>query len=142
MNIIHVRGVIVVADGVFPEAPLPDTAFAVADASVGAPLAGGQAAGEDRLDHPPPCREIVVAGRQRPNAVEMIGKHHPGIDDERAALTYCPHRLPQPVDVSRQQIVASPLHQIDREEVTLTGYAMATIVGNGCVLRFDVPRLP
>jgi hypothetical protein len=135
MNIVHVRSeILVVADAVLPEAPLPDAALPVTLARVRTALAHRQAAGEDRLDYPPSRREVVVAGRQRPHAVKMIGEHDPGIDGERTGSMHCSHRGSQPIDVPGQQIIAAPLQQIDREEAASSRYTVATVVGNGPVL--------
>lgn len=83
----------------FPKAPLPDAALPMPQARIEAPLAIGQAAGEDRLDDSPAGREIVIARRQGPNAVEMIREHNPGVDRERSAPACQTNGLPQLTDV-------------------------------------------
>jgi hypothetical protein len=132
VNVIDMgREVIVVADHVLPVTALPDASLAAAGAGLGSPLAAGQGAGEDRLDQPPAGRKIVVAGWQRPDAVEVIGKHHPGVDGERAAAAGDANRLAQSVNVANEEVVAAPLEQVDGEEIASAFDAMATVVGNG-----------
>jgi hypothetical protein len=72
----------------------------------------------------------------------MIREHNPGVDGERVDTTDRSHRLAQSVDVARQQVVAAPLQQIDREKVTSSRHAVTTVVGNRCTFRVDVPILP
>lgn len=103
VDIIHVRGeILVVADRVFPEAPLPDAALLAAQARLRAPLAGGQTSGEDRLDQPPARREIGVGLRQGPNAVEMIGEHDPRVDRERVGAAGDADGIAELIDMPRQ----------------------------------------
>ena len=125
------REIVIVADRMFPKAPLPKAALAPPQSCLRAPLTDGQVAGEDRLEHAPSCREIGVALRQRPNAVEMVGKHDAGVNHERSAPTDHTDGMPELIDVPRQQIVAAPLQQIDGEEVTPSMHAMAAVIGNG-----------
>jgi len=71
-------------------------------AGVRTTLIGRKASGEDRLDQAPPCRKVVVAGRERPNTVEMVGQDHPGIDRKRADSVHGSHGTPQKIDMPCQ----------------------------------------
>ena len=136
MNIIHMgREIFIVADRVFPKTALPDATLRLSEARVGASLPMGQTARKYRLDHAPAGREVIVLRWQSPNAVEVIGKHDPGIDRERSASTHQTNRLPQEINVSCQQVVAPPFEQVNREEITSTGHAVASVVGDGSLLR-------
>jgi hypothetical protein len=133
VDIVHMRSeILVVADGMLPEPPLPDAALPAAFARLRTALAHGKAAGENRLDQPPSHREVIIAGWQRPYAMKMIGKHDPGIDGERMDTMNRAHRVPQLIDVPRQHVIAAPLQQIDREEVASARHAVAAVIRNGC----------
>jgi hypothetical protein len=69
--------ILIVADQVFPEPTLPDASFAVRNAHRTSPLGLGNGFGKVDFDQPPAQRKIGVAGRQRPNRVDMIGQHPP-----------------------------------------------------------------
>ena len=57
--------------------------------------------------------KIGVAGRQRPDRMDMIGQHHHGVDRKPAAHLREPRRLVQRVDIVRQK-ASSPVQQIDQ----------------------------
>jgi hypothetical protein len=67
--------ILFVADQVFPEPTLqmPRSPRAMRTAS---PPGLGNGFGKVDFDRPPAQRKIGVAGRQRPNRVDMIGQHH------------------------------------------------------------------
>jgi len=116
MNVIHVsREIFVVANNVFPEAALPDAAFAFRDAARRQSLLFGQRTTKFGFDGVPASRKIRVAFRQCPDAMQMIGKDHRCVDREGALCLYgckCPA---QSTDVFDQQPPLS-LQQGDREE--------------------------
>jgi hypothetical protein len=97
-------------------------------------LIGREASGDDGLDQAPPGRKVVVAGRKCPNTVKMVGQDHPGIDRERADLAHCSDGTPQEIDMPCQQVVITPLQEIDGEEKAPSRDAVATVVGNGASL--------
>src|SRR5512132_4741936 len=131
MDVIHMRGkVAVVADAVLAKTPLPDPALLMTPAGVRTTLIGRKASGEDRLDQAPPRRKVVAGGRQRPDTVEMIGQDYPGIDGKGADSVHGLHGTPQKIDMPWQQVVATPLQEIDREEEAPSENAVATVVGN------------
>ncbi len=142
MNIVDMgREIVIAADRVFPKTALPEATLRLSQACIAAPLAKGHVAGERRLDDAPAGREVIVIGRQGPNAMEMIGKHDPGLDRERSAPAHQTNCVAQDINVSRQQVVAAPFEQVDREEITSTGHAVASVVGDGSFLRFGLRML-
>ena len=72
--------------------------------------------------------------------MEVIGKHDPGVDGERAAAAGDPYRLAQPVSMANEEVVAAPLEQVDGEEIASAFDAMATVVGNGASLRLGFTK--
>ena len=60
--------ILVVADQMFPEAALPDGAFAARNADRAARFGLGNGLGEGDFDQPPAQRKIGVIRRQRPMA--------------------------------------------------------------------------
>ena len=125
------REILVVADRMLPEPALPDAALAAPQPYLRAPLASGQATGENRLDQAPAGREVRIALRQRPNAVEVIGEDDPGVDRERVAAAGDTNGVPEQVDTPNEEVVAAPLEQVDGEEIASAGDTVATVVGNG-----------
>lgn len=82
VNVIDVLfKVIVVADRVFPEPPLPKTALAFAPS--GRFVWRRDRAREMTFQQSPPGRNVLVIRRHRPNAVKMIGQ-----DDDRDRLEW------------------------------------------------------
>ena len=95
VNVLYVLPVVpLIPDGVFPIAGLPDRAS----------LSDAMATGEDLmlrypcLDQPPPRRIAVIAGRQGPDAVEVIRQYDHRIDDKRPCLVHAQNSLTQDVD--------------------------------------------
>ncbi len=121
------RIVPIVSEGVFPKPTLPDSAFTLRDADSRPSFGSRQGLDKANLDGFPAIGEIVIAWRQRPHAMEMIGKHHQRIDMERALLPCPAHRLPQRMDVANQQI-PPPFQQIDSEELRAARHPITTII--------------
>ena len=121
--------ILVVADQVFPKPTLPDASFAARKAHRASQLGLRNGFGEVDFDQPPTQRKIGVAGRQRPNRVDMIGQHHHGVDRKGVARPRKPRRLAQHVDIVRQK--ASPVQQIDGEEPASAGYKGTAIIRHG-----------
>jgi hypothetical protein len=78
--------ILIVADQMFPEAALPDGAFAARDADRAPALGLGNGVGEGDFDQPSAHRKIGVTGRQRPNRVDVIRQHHHGVDEKRGGV--------------------------------------------------------
>ena len=104
VDVIHVPGEVgVVADGVFPETPLPDTAFAGVLAARREPFAIRNASGKRGFDQPPARREIGVVPRQGPDAMQVVGQDDDGVDGERARVARSTECRAQIIDVFHQQ---------------------------------------
>jgi len=78
--------------------------------------------------------EIEIAGRQGPDAMQVIRQHHPAIDHKRPAATDIPHHRAQHIDMPDQSVVRETLQQVDREEITATGNAVTAVIGQGSFL--------
>ena len=76
----------------------------------------------------------MIARRQSPKGMEMIGQNHHRLDAERMRGADPPESVPQGADMLRQQAAIS-LGQIDREEIT-TAFDFLAFVGShgGCYL--------
>ena len=105
----------VVPDVMLPESPLPHAAFAPRDMARPSHSLGHLQC-ESRLDHTPPRREIRIAFRQRPHAVQVIRQHHLGVNRKWPLDPRDPHRIAQPVDFTYEQI-RTPIRQPDGKEV-------------------------
>ncbi len=116
MDVVHVSGQVGrIADRVFPEAPLPDASLAGALASFGQPFPSRDAAREGGFDQSPAGGEIGIAGRQCPDAVQVIREDHDGVDGERIPMPDAAKRFAQRRDVLNQQPAAA-FEQGDGEE--------------------------
>ena len=91
---------------VFPKPPLPNATLLPRDvACAQRPLR--QARRKPRFDQPPARCKIAIAGRQRPDRVQMIGQDHPRLYDKPAFGAGCAHRLAQAFNFPHQQIIAA-----------------------------------
>lgn len=82
------------------------------------------------FDQPPSIGEIVIAGRQRPHAVQVIRQDYPGVDMEWPFDSNRPYHRSKQVDVPNEQIVWITFEQIDGEEIGSAGYATTAIIGH------------
>ena len=82
------------------------------------------------LDQPPARREIMIARRQLPDRMQMIGQHNNGVD--RKGMVFAGHgdRLAQACDMVDEQGFPS-LQQVDRKEPASARNERATIVWHG-----------
>jgi hypothetical protein len=64
---------------------------------------------------------------QRPQAVHVVGKDHPGIDMKRGERAHPANRGRQPVDPHHQEIGAA-VEQVHREEKRSSGKSIAAII--------------
>jgi hypothetical protein len=86
-----------------------------------------QTAHEEGLDQTPPRRKIVVAGRQRPDAMNVIGQDDDCINGERPLAAHCPEDGSQQAGLGGKMMGPS-VAQRDGEEVGRAGNAGAAIV--------------
>ena len=133
-----------IADGVLPEAALPDPALAGATALCG--IGGG--AREALFDQPPARREIMIAFGQRPDAMEMIGQDAHGDGFERPVGGGASPRGAQMVDMVSQQARA-PIRHVHREETCPARNIKPSIIRHirspkpdtvGCIEKRNAPQ--
>lgn len=82
------------------------------------------------FDQPPTQGKIGVPFRQRENAVEMVGQHHPGVNGEGVSLLHLGNAVAQQVDLLHQQSVVAPLQQVDGKEPGSAGPPCPPPVGH------------
>lgn len=128
MGVVDVVNVIVVVrDGVFPEAALPDAAFSFAGPAAADGFAGGDGSGEPRIDQAPARAEIVVAHRQRDDGVQVVGHDAHGVDVERVFASDVSDGFAQCANVVGEQIQPA-IQEVQREEITAAVDAESTVV--------------
>jgi hypothetical protein len=110
----------------FPKA-LPYTAFVARPANYVERFLFRQCSRKPIFDQPPARREIMVAGRQAPDGVQMIGKYDECVDRKSAALTNRGDSFAQDLYVIDEQGSAA-VQQIDRKEPTPAWDKSPTIV--------------
>lgn len=93
VDIIHVRAPIpFIANGVFPEAPLPDRTLST---TIGL---GGDTAGKGLFYFTPAAGIVLVGIRQTPDTVKMVGQNDNGIDRERLAALHLAESISEQFD--------------------------------------------
>ena len=115
-----------VADEMFPEAALPDAAFAVA-AALGGIIRPRYGFREVQLYEAPACREIGVAFWQAPDAMEMVWQDADGDCLERPCFAYGLVGRSQFFDFICEK-TGLAVGEIDREEVSAAGHVETAII--------------
>jgi hypothetical protein len=118
-----------IANDMFPEPPLPDSALALLLSARRQPFACGNSAREARLDSLPAAGEVRIAQRQRPEAVQMIGQHDDGVDRKGSVPANNGEGGAKFTDVLGQQPAAA-FEQRDREEERATRHERAEVAGH------------
>jgi hypothetical protein len=124
-----------IANGVLPEAPLPDASPAILPARTTPLLLDATTkkprACETLLEVGPTGREIGIVCRQRPDGVQVVRQQHDGLDSKRPAPGGFLHRLPQPGSRSglSEDRRAGFGHQ--GEEERPSGHERSAILGHG-----------
>jgi len=133
MNIINMRSIIsVVADRVFPETSLPKPAFAFRFPAGRSELALWDPLRNAVLIALPSSREIEIAFRQRPKAVEMVRQYDPGIDMKWCPRSHRANRVSQKIDIT----VSNWLRRSYRLTVKKIGAARNTIYADNQSYRY------
>ena len=122
-----------VADHVLPKPPLPDAALIARLADRCAMLPLWQRFRKGSLDETPARREIRIAGRQRPDGVNVVRQHDESVDFEGILGARAGDRLAKPVDVVDEEGL-SPFKQIGGEEPASARNEGATIIRHGLTL--------
>ncbi len=108
MDVIQVGGIAAfIANGVFPEATLPDAPFAFRYPAGGAVFCHRYVPGKVDFYRVPSTGEIGVAFRQSPNAMHVIWKDHPGVDVERRTTLRLANRVAENVYVLDKQAAST-----------------------------------
>ena len=130
MHVVQMRGIItIIAYRMFPEPPLPNSAFASGPANRRQSLGCRQRFGKCNLDCFPANRIVGVTRRKCPYTVQMIGQNDPSINVKWMPGAGSPHGGPQSFYMIGQQ--AEPaFQQVYGKEVSSTGNAIAAIVGH------------
>ena len=94
-------------------------------------LVGFMVFGEPGFDQAPPCREISVIGRQRPDAMQVVGHHDHGVHLERARLAHAANGAAQEFNCSSRGKNRSPAFGHQREEKGAAWGECASVVHGG-----------
>lgn len=130
VDVIHVGGVVrAVADGVFPEAALPDAAFGFGGAACGAGFAGFDGAGKAGFDDLLAHTVIGVAFGQGPETVRVIGEDDPGVDVEGVKHAGAADGGAEGFDGAGEE-VGSAVEKVDGEDVRASRDSVAAVVGH------------
>lgn len=133
MDVIDVpQQIEIVADRMFPVAPLPDTSLPSREPHVRSTLRLGDAAAEIRFDAAPAGRKVGIAFRQSPDPMHMLRQHHPRDHREWSTHTLQRDAVAQVINIRRQQIVTATLQQIHREEPCPARRPVASIIRHTC----------
>src|ERR1700751_3166220 len=94
MAIFDVASIIgLIADQVFPKTALPDAALIAREANCAPPLLFRQRFRKTALDESPAHREIVIARRQTPDRMQVVGQHDESVNREGMAAARGGDRL-------------------------------------------------
>jgi hypothetical protein len=126
VDVIDVAGeIVIVADQMLPEPPLPELIFAPLVTGERNPVTSQRPA-EASLDGAPAVLVIGVAGRQGPQGVQVIGKHDDRVNGKGALAPHAAQDLPQELGSPGEKI-GPPVAQGDGEEVRSAGDAGAPV---------------
>lgn len=121
------REVDIVANRVFPIATLPDLALAFAQTAGVSSIRGVDGMGKAALQQPPSCGIVIVAFRQAPDDMQMLGQHHRCNRHEWSFHAGAPISLAQRRNVFDQQPVARSMREVDGEEIGAPGHPMTDV---------------
>lgn len=125
--------IIVVANPVFPEPPLPDAAFAFLDLASAAQRIGQQAIGKPRFDPTPPFGKVCITFGKGPDRVQVVRQnHHCLAGDGQFAHGPCIGKAKQ-IDMIGQR-GSRPILKADREEICATRHTKATVICHAAIL--------
>jgi len=131
MDVIHMRDVIImVGNRVLPGPPLPDAAFALADATDGSCFARLDGPAEFSFDCRPARRKVMIAARQCPDAMQMFRQNNNGVNAKWPSYQRHPKSPAKRFDALDEQRPV-PIKKIDGEEVRSAGNPPATIARHG-----------
>jgi hypothetical protein len=76
---------------------------------------------ESGLDAAPPAGKIMISGWQRPDAVEMVGQQHPGINRKRVLSANIENSLPEKIPCLWQRKYFAPMIRHHRKKIGAAG---------------------
>ena len=123
-----------VADQMLPIAALPDAAFCLDMTPKRTTFVARHLFDKGCFDMSPTRRMIVVARRQLPYAVQVIGQNHDRDDVERPGRSRGGEGMPQHIHTIDQQR-ASPLQKIHSEEVCASRHPSTSIIRHTTSMR-------
>lgn len=133
MDIIEMaRVVLFVANGMLPEATLPDSSFPSLCPDRGTVLDRNDSSHEANLYRLPAIGKIGIARRQGPHAMHMIRQHYPAVDMQRPLQARGTHSFPQRIDMAHQKIRTS-FQQIDRNKIGAARDAATSVIRHRCL---------
>jgi len=125
--------VLLVTNHMLPIAALPDPAFPLRRTAWRTELGRRNLPRKAVLDEHPASGEVRVAGRQRPQGVQVIGENDHGVDAEGMRLAHPSRRFAQGIDVVDEQARLT-VGEVDREEVRRPGDVSPTIAHGGMIV--------
>ena len=129
-HVIDVKRIIgIIADDMFPEAPLPYAPFSPLATRLRAPFGSWNRPNEANLDHLPAVGKIVISRQQGPHTMQVIGQNHPGIDVKRPLTALHPDRLAERIHIPDQGI-SLLLLRIHRKEAGASQHPITPVVGH------------
>jgi len=92
---------------------------------------------QEVFDCAPPTRDIIVAFRQRPDRVHVVGEHHPGVDAERGERANAANRMAEVFNAARQQ--TRPTVGKVNGKIAATGDPQAAVFRHLTARSFEAP---
>ena len=133
MDIIQVRRIIsLVANAVFPKAPLPNASLPAHPPAAAKSFPGLNTFGERHLNRLPSAGVIRVAFGKCPERVHMVRQHHPSINVEWHEMPDPANRRAKQPNMCNQQL-RPPIKQVDRKEIAATRHADASVFGHSAL---------
>jgi hypothetical protein len=131
MDVVHVSLAIgFITNEMFPKPALPQSSFTPFGAAFRNSLAFFKVAREISLNQTPTGGKIGIAGRQRQNAMQMIGQNHDGINAEGMLRPNLNESRTQQPDLVDQQPIPMTFRQINREKPSGSGDMEAAVFGH------------
>ena len=127
MNVVQVPAqILLVAHGMLPESPLPDSALALAKSAGGNALVWRELRGKRRLDTTPAIGVVIIARRETPNGVQVVGQDDQGNERKRCVPFLSLDGRVEEDDVTNEKI-PSPVGKGHREEISPSRDTVAAI---------------